>query len=570
MQDLFQLLMLETIEKSRSEYSFPIRAWVFLIFGGLLLVAAWQIPSRFNSIPFSVLSSAGQGTDSLQDLARASLAEGEVGLATWYAETMGTDGIPGASPLENYQSSSPLVRRWGVWDPFLDAALSGVGLDQYSQQPGAIGIALSKPCREALREYLEFSRNPLVAEILSTGELNNYKRFFPVYSASGRPLDATLLILGLLAQSDSFATSVRKELRIAIYDAKSGGNISRLEDFYLDMMSLGRLLDWGQLERLVSEVEDIETFSKLRYAFHHSPDRQATLGAAGVATGSPDLLVEYLEKYGDSGLNVIYTALNIGTGSLELLLREQLLVEGLNKTSRLEEAVGYRLADFSLRHRNAALLSKYGMFFFGSFFCFWGMSCFGRFYRDRTSSLLTYMQRVLASSAVLLVLIVISEPNLAGDANAEGYSFSFVMPVVAQVDGEMQIIETTPTTTMSSSTIISIAFFFLMQLLVFFICMLKVREINHRRADPLVKLRLMENEENLFDTGLYVGIAGTCISLVLQVLNLIDANLIAAYSSNLFGILCVAIVKIRLVRPYKNRLILQSEERIVALSGGSH
>ena len=77
----------------------------------------------------------------------------------------------------------------------------------------------------------------------------------------------------------------------------------------------------------------------------------------------------------------------------------------------------------------------------------------------------------------------------------------------------------------------------------------------------------MENEENLFDSGLYVGIAGTCISLVLQVIGLIEANLLSAYASNLFGILCVAIVKIRLVRPYKNRLILESQERIAALSG---
>ncbi|MEM9160676.1 MAG: hypothetical protein AAGB46_16630 [Verrucomicrobiota bacterium] len=119
---------------------------------------------------------------------------------------------------------------------------------------------------------------------------------------------------------------------------------------------------------------------------------------------------------------------------------------------------------------------------------------------------------------------------------------------------------------MGTSTILSVAFFFLLQVLVFLICMLKVREIDRREVDSLVKLKLMENEENLFDTGLYVGIAGTCISLVLQVLNLIEANLISAYSSNLFGILGVAIVKIRLVRPFKNKLILASEEKIAALS----
>jgi hypothetical protein len=54
--------------------------------------------------------------------------------------------------------------------------------------------------------------------------------------------------------------------------------------------------------------------------------------------------------------------------------------------------------------------------------------------------------------------------------------------------------------------------------------------------------------------------------LVLQVLGLIEANLIAAYSSNLFGILGVAIVKIQLVRPFKNKLILLSQDELAALS----
>jgi len=74
-----------------------------------------------------------------------------------------------------------------------------------------------------------------------------------------------------------------------------------------------------------------------------------------------------------------------------------------------------------------------------------------------------------------------------------------------------------------------------------------------------VKLRLMDNEDNLFDGGLYIGIAGTATALVLQVMGVIDANLLAAYSSNLFGIVCVALVKIRHVRPYKRKLILESQ-----------
>jgi hypothetical protein len=39
----------------------------------------------------------------------------------------------------------------------------------------------------------------------------------------------------------------------------------------------------------------------------------------------------------------------------------------------------------------------------------------------------------------------------------------------------------------------------------------------------------------------------------------IEPNLLAAYSSNLFGIVCVAFVKIRHVRGYKRQLILAAQ-----------
>ena len=74
----------------------------------------------------------------------------------------------------------------------------------------------------------------------------------------------------------------------------------------------------------------------------------------------------------------------------------------------------------------------------------------------------------------------------------------------------------------------------------------------------------MENEENLFDSGLYVGMMGTATALVLQVMGVIDQNLLAAYSSNLFGLICVAFVKIRHVRGYKRRLILAAQAATAA------
>jgi hypothetical protein len=52
---------------------------------------------------------------------------------------------------------------------------------------------------------------------------------------------------------------------------------------------------------------------------------------------------------------------------------------------------------------------------------------------------------------------------------------------------------------------------------------------------------------------------GTAAALVLQVLGVIEPNLLAAYASNLFGIICVALVKIRHVRGFKRRLILETQ-----------
>ena len=97
------------------------------------------------------------------------------------------------------------------------------------------------------------------------------------------------------------------------------------------------------------------------------------------------------------------------------------------------------------------------------------------------------------------------------------------------------------------------------QVVTYLACLLKISEIDKQDSPPSLKLRLMENEENLFDSGLYVGMMGTAAALVLQVVGVIEPNLLAAYSSNLFGIVCVAFVKIRHVRGYKRQLILAAQ-----------
>lgn len=117
---------------------------------------------------------------------------------------------------------------------------------------------------------------------------------------------------------------------------------------------------------------------------------------------------------------------------------------------------------------------------------------------------------------------------------------------------------------MEASTLVSIGVFAALQVAMYMACLRKIREIESQEVSTQLKLRLMENEENLFDSGLYVGMMGTAAALVLQVIGVIEPNLLAAYSSNLFGIICVALVKIRHVRGFKRRLILEGQRQAPA------
>jgi hypothetical protein len=208
------------------------------------------------------------------------------------------------------------------------------------------------------------------------------------------------------------------------------------------------------------------------------------------------------------------------------------------------------------------LALKYFCFLLGGFLAFRGLD---RFLRDPAAprsgihAVLPRLKTTLVAVLFCLVLIALSEPFLLKGSAASRPNVSVAVP---SLSSSSEILNNNPqrtSPTMDLSTIVSISIFALIQVLVFVICLLKISEIDRQQVPALLKLKLMENEENLFDSGLYVGIGGTAAALVLQVLGVIEPNLLAAYSSNLFGITCVALVKIRHVRPYKNRLILSAE-----------
>jgi len=216
------------------------------------------------------------------------------------------------------------------------------------------------------------------------------------------------------------------------------------------------------------------------------------------------------------------------------------------------------VVESALLYPRATLVVKYLGFLLGAFCLFRGLQ--GKFIEPR----LGHESPMRVQSAILAILtaglmILATEPFLLKAAPPSEFRLKLLIPILANTSDVKP--PTTPSSapTMDIKIIASIAFFAALQICMYLFCLRKIREVSLQPITPLVKLRLMENEENLFDGGLYIGIGGTATALVLQVLGLVPANLLAAYSSNLFGITCVALVKIRHVRPYKRQLILESQ-----------
>ena len=106
-------------------------------------------------------------------------------------------------------------------------------------------------------------------------------------------------------------------------------------------------------------------------------------------------------------------------------------------------------------------------------------------------------------------------------------------------------------------TLLVLALFFIIQLVIYCFGLIKLKEISRQNLSPATKIKLLDNEENLFDFGLYVGLGGTVLALILVAVGIVEASLMAAYASTLFGILFVAMLKVLHLRPYRRKLIIE-------------
>ena len=166
-------------------------------------------------------------------------------------------------------------------------------------------------------------------------------------------------------------------------------------------------------------------------------------------------------------------------------------------------------------------------------------------------------REVLFALGFLLVVLLLSEPFLAQESQRVDLPFRLRLPMVgsAAPAGTPSV----KRAIMNQLSILTLMLFFVLQGLLYMACLVKLAEIRRQNVPARIKLKLLENEDHLFDAGLYLGFAGTIISLILVSLGVIQPSLMAAYSSTSFGIIFVSVFKIFNLRPLRRELLLEAE-----------
>lgn len=328
----------------------------------------------------------------------------------------------------------------------------------------------------------------------------------------------------------------------------------RLEEALLGLLSISRDLDWTSLSDLVRRTPDVATLNQFATASRMGSEYFPLLFTASMLSGDVAATAQYWLKNGDRGRAGLREAMRAGAGSLRWLVRD-----GRQVRPGVVTPTSWAVAAYN--SPRGAIYARSGLFILSALLLTTGLTLFGSVEpmnagpnRDRH-----WMPGIIVTGLIGAFLVVASEPLPELAPVTPKYKFHIDNSVltkansIAKADRERKYI-------MGSSTLLTIGIFAAIQVAVYAICLRKIGEIARLPESPLVRLRLLENEENLFDSGLYVGIGGTAAALVLQVLQLVEANLLAAYSSNLMGIIGVALIKIGHVRSAKRRLILQSQE----------
>jgi hypothetical protein len=516
-----------------------------MAFAGLTLFCGWLIPIHLRAVDPALLQQAGAETPSLIDRGVALVREKRPGSARLLLQAAQRENLTGAGEIA--------------------LALSNPGLSSSTPLP-ATEYAIRLENRDRLLNSLAASTSPAVHEIMRCRDLTNTVLFPPSDSASGQAFDAALCVCAQLIDDNALAPGLRDVLAERAAAANRGGNSEPFESLAMDVMSLGQRLDWDQLQTFLGHVNDARTLDLLAEQARNAGEQLPVLFAGVELSQQPDQVAAYLNKFSVSGLNDLGTALHYGAGGVnELTLHGQRLYDSpamRRITASGPLALFFRAgSDYALRVPWFAITVKWFFYISSGFLIALAL----HWARPPTPAIeeplrvpgLHVARELLFALGFLLVVLLLSEPFLAQESQKADMPFRLRMPGMGAVSASAAPSVKPPL--LMTTSLLTLLIFFVLQALLFCACLVKLAEIRRQNVGPRLKLRLLENEEHLFDAGLYLGFGGTIVCLILASLSLTQFSLMAAYSCTAFGILFVSLFKIFQLRPLRRQLLLESE-----------
>jgi hypothetical protein len=544
--------------------------WVCLVLGLAMLAFGLSVPAHLRAVDARILQKAGAQTLTLTGDGLALTAEKKLGAAQLILRAARFKSLPDeeklATAVDELARQHPGWVAWGGPEPPFesifqrDHRLPSDGSEPFTE------YVLRLENRERVLQLLQSSTRSGVQELLRTRGITNTYVFPPAHSASGQAFDAALSVCGLLIEDGRLMPALSNAVTALARQATHGASSQPFEEVLVDFMSLGQRFNWGRLAVFVGQVEDTGTLRRLANFARKADAQLPTLFAAVHLSGQPAPLVEYLVNFSQTGLNDVGHSLRYGAGGLkELLSRKQRLYIPDQSSSRAGFAPVNGLAmaavDFCWRSPEFALGVKWLLYLLAGFF----LAEAAHFARPAVSSLEQPLQvrgfhvarEALFALGFLLVVLLLSEPFLSQEGQRMDFPIRLRLPTVGNL---------LPAGTLNSHgsfmnqlNLLTLLLFFVLQGLLYTACLVKLAEIRRQRVLARMKLRLLENEDHLFDAGLYLGFVGTIISLILVSLGIGKFSLMAAYSSTSFGIIFVSVFKIFHLRPARRKLLLEAE-----------
>ncbi len=544
-----------------------ITVYLFFTLAGIVtLLLGVVCPYYFRGLAPTLIDKAGEHTTQVADLASELTDFGRISPVFEFNYTV--ENLKLNDRLYQLARENPVYYFSGGSAPYVEEIIRRLNLEtsDFSHPTTVVELFTPKQHREYISDFLSRTRNLNVKDILDSRELKGTVILSPVGSASGTPMDIAILTTALLIQAEETPRKFAAELANISRGAMQGSTtaIERLENVYLAMLTLGKRFQWVSLSELMRTIETTDSLVKTASLFRQFPDRKSLLFTVLMLHKDPQGIFEFIDRYGDEALTDFDEAVKHGEGSIQLLLDRKSPIYRPNAWNHQLDSLQLLLLKtpfYRVAINNPTLTGVIKLLLlFSAGLCFiilLRLVIHGTRsnYRGWVASFLANIGNIAIAVAFAISVWLSLEPEFLKQQEHQPepihISFASANPfenLKSDVMNSMHI---------DQVTLLILGLFFILQIAIYAYSRVRLQEIKKMEIAPEIKLRLIENEDNLFDSGLYVGLGGTVASLIMLALNIVEASLMAAYASTLFGILFVAILKIFNVRPYRKQLILE-------------